>query len=1812
MAWGPGEPRRDDPFGKAERAVRDAVAAGWWPSARPGQREHALAGQVVELPDGTQWLFGAWARWYRKHPGDTQWYLCPPPYAKQVRRAGKQAPPASPPPPHVVPLGPDFTAAGPVALPLFGSDLGALTAPVRATLESAASLNAQDHPLPENPPRWLADFAPTVPSTVAACWGTALWCAASPVFDAREDAKLLGLWDPYRANPLPRIEGPRWLTPPTLEELAALYVERLRAHRVEAAVVVLRTMWATASVLREEPRFAARAEALLAILGSTLADPQVDYGALPHGDAAVAQLWITRCPPHLTAALRMESSPGDGFRHAFYDFSQTLVAAAGDPGDAAFVEPRLIAASLLAAELSVIRQDVVQEVSRWLDPELRFTVQAMVGQPGHPLRRRFWPEANRLPEQLRAGTAANREEVLAALYSLDLAWCRLGGGIPARPRGFPAAIAVLAEHIGPDRATATTPPPASPSWPSQPSGTGQSAQPSQQAAQWGPQAAAAHAGQAAQGDPAQAAQQATPWGPQGDPAQAGQQAAQQSTPWSPQGDPAQPGQQGTPWGPQGGAAHAGQQPAQGDPAQPGQQAAQHQGTPWGPQGDAAQGGPWGPQADPAQPGQQGAQWGPQGDAAQAGQQGGPRGPQGDAAQGGQQGAWGPQGDAAQAGQQGGQWGPQGDGAQGGQQGAQWGPQGEAAQQGGPWGPQGEGAQGAQQGSPEQQAQWAAEQAAVRRRAAAQRGPTAEEFAQNAGKAFEKAWGKARRLGGKLLGGGTPAAQPDAYTTGPVGFDSPDGPSQPPVPTPQAASRPTPAAPEHGTRIMSETMVGDFLDFAPVPSRPVRDIAPPPEGPPEAATVTRRGVTFVYDPRDDAEAFLDALPAPTFAADSTQVYRAPTPDAPLTMLDQNLATLLNEPRPEAHPPTPPSDPPRTMVAPPGAFAPTDPTQNDPPRTMVAPPGAFAPNDPAQNAQNNPPRTMVAPPGAFGLDVTPPDTPTQDTPNPNTPGHSGPAPGTPGQGGSASGTPGHGGSAPGTPGHSGASSGAPGQGGSASGTPGHGGSASGAPGHGGASSGAPGQGGAYQGTSGESVRNPGGQPHGTPAQGQQGVQGQGGQGQGQGQQGQGGQGQGQGGQGQQGQGGQGFDPQATMLDQGGRTRTPEPFDPHATMVDSRARRPVDPQSTMLDRGGRPEPSSNDPQSTMLDQNARTNQPAHGNQPAQGSHGNHPAQPGQGNQPAHGAHGGQSGQGGPSGPGGQPAHGGHGNQPAQGGSGNQPAKGGSGGQSGQAGPSGPGGQLVQGGHGGQPAQGGQVGQGGPGGQPGQGGQGFDAQATMLDMGGARGGGPQATMLDGGAPATRMETAYTGPVAVSVLLVGTPHTGQRRFARMISQIVSDGALEVRDAEELRGLALERLATLFDPGGSAVLLERLDVALLDANDPAVFLRTLRTVRARARTPLIATCDPRSYRRIAEEHPELERVFRVYKLPELRDIEERTTLLRVLADERRASLDTVAWSAVREDLVRLRGPGDLTAARLVETYLERAYNRALGRGGGAQERLVLQAADFSGVAESIEPALHPGGDVDGYLDILADMVGLTSAKAEVERLAREADGPLNLIFEGPPGTGKATVAGLLAGIFGALGVLPSGHLIQCRPEHIIGRDSLETELRTAGIVRQAEGGVLLVQKADGLTPEAVAELFRGLREHPYMLVLAATDIDPFLTANPDIAATFERVDFEAPTDRELVQLFVKLAEKKLYMVDEELRLELMTRFARFRDNDEFVFGRTVHTWFDETVARQARRISSLTGADALTVARLTTRDLPESGLERLLGNLHQTHPPTPQ
>jgi hypothetical protein len=1232
------------------------VSAGWWPGAPQQQRQHAIAGRMLALPDGTWWLFGAWARWYRWHPADRQWYLCPPPQAVVTRASGRPARPGAPLPslpPHVLPAGPDFEYEGPAPLPFVGQEVSPeLSSRVRATVEAAAALPAEDYP------HWWALFPSSVPSTVAATWGAMLWCAAAPVFDSRLDEQMLGLWAPYRARPLPRLDGPRWLTPPPLEALIGLYAERLRSGRVDAAVVVLRTMWAVVSALRGDPRFQARADALLAILGATLSNPTMDYGALPYGDQALVQQWLTRCPPQLAPAIRIESSPGDNFRHAYYELAQAVAAVSGDPANPAYIEPRLVAAALIAADLAVVRQDVTGKVIPWLDPEIRYTVQAVLSQSGHPLRG-LWPKDHRLPDVLRTELAGDerggraRDVLLAAMYAADLAWCRLGGGIPARPRGFPVPTAAVAELIGVDRAKAAasaqpiTPPPGI-------------------------------APMAQEYPPANEAQAVPPADQPGFPPPAGRPG---QAPGAPAGDPAA--------------------------------------------GGYGQGG-YGQGAEPAEP-------------------------------------------AA------------------------------AAAFGMPAAPEQSPPPAAEPPPPEQPPV---------------PGPPPVETAPDVPEPV------AKDPPAPAAGPPVPPAPP-ARGGGPLGTRIISEETSPDYERP-AAERP-------GTRIMSETMVGDLMD-APMPEQPVGEIEPPPDAL-ALPVVERFGIRFVC------------------GAETAGKRGGAAIERDAGRLLDDLADRSSWPK-------------------------------------------VRPHDQAAQAADP------------GLDVTSID----DT------------------------------------------------------------------------------------DAGSDV---------------------------------------------------------TAVD------APEDLDP------------------------------------------------------------------------------------------------------------------------------------------------------------------DADADVPSM----------------------------------LLVGSPHTGQRRLARMIALAlaqagVGDGTVRTAHADDVRAAPTDEITTVLggataqemlsgdrqpDQDGAIVLFERLDTAIMEAFEPAAVAAAVLRMRIDNPGALIATCEPRAFRRLATDHPDLVAAFRVFRLPGLTEADARLTLLYVLADERRVTIDAAGLEAVRADLDRLRGPGELVNARLVETYLERACHRHVGRAGASRDRLVLTAEDFAGVAAEIEPALRQPADVDGFLRELDELVGLDAVKEFAaglveEARAKESDAAVrHLVFAGPPGVGKATVAGLLGGVYAALGVLDSGHLVACRPVHLAGRDAVDTEIRVSAMVEQAMGGVLLIKEAERLgrdqrTGSVTTELLKHMAERrgEFMVVCCTSAPDAMaglLNAEPDFGAEFgEPVDFAPFTDRQLVRIFQRFAERDLYLLDEELRVELLARFARMREEPGFSYAITVRQLFDETVARQANRLAGLQAGPArpgsaevtaTTVARLTARDLPETQLERIMGRFHE-------
>lgn len=478
----------------------------------------------------------------------------------------------------------------------------------------------------------------------------------------------------------------------------------------------------------------------------------------------------------------------------------------------------------------------------------------------------------------------------------------------------------------------------------------------------------------------------------------------------------------------------------------------------------------------------------------------------------------------------------------------------------------------------------------------------------------------------------------------------------------------------------------------------------------------------------------------------------------------------------------------------------------------------------------------------------------------------------------------------------------------------------------------------------------------------------------------------------------------------------------------------------------------------------------------------------------------------------------------------------------------------------------------------------------------------------------ASSGSRTPALLIVGMPHCGQRRLTRLIARALAsagagDGSVRTTEAGELRGD--QAIEEALRREGPPLLFERLDEAVLGGDEPELIAAAVTRAReGDGGAALIATCEPDAYRRLEKRFPETIGLFEVFRLPDLTDIETRLALVHVLADERRVTIGAAALDTVRADLVRVGGREDLVGARLVEAYLERAIARRTGRAGASHDRLVLAREDFQGVAEEIEPALRPPRDVDGFLRTLGEMIGLEEVKRTVGGLVAEArlaadramrglpsgNPSRNLIFLGRPGTGKMTVAGLVGGVYAALNLLDSGHIVVCDARAFAGGGGAAA---VSAQVERANGGVLLIEDAYLLArmPVAQAELTRLMeqRRDKFLIICAGPpdEMDAFLLTDPGFRAGFGAIaEFAEPTDRQLVQLFTRLAERDLYLLDEELRVELLGRFSEMRHSSGFAFAETVRRLFEQTVARQAARLAG-GRVDAVAVARLSVRDLPD-------------------
>lgn len=249
--------------------------------------------------------------------------------------------------------------------------------------------------------------------------------------------------------------------------------------------------------------------------------------------------------------------------------------------------------------------------------------------------------------------------------------------------------------------------------------------------------------------------------------------------------------------------------------------------------------------------------------------------------------------------------------------------------------------------------------------------------------------------------------------------------------------------------------------------------------------------------------------------------------------------------------------------------------------------------------------------------------------------------------------------------------------------------------------------------------------------------------------------------------------------------------------------------------------------------------------------------------------------------------------------------------------------------------------------------------------------------------------------------------------------------------------------------------------------------------------------------------------------------------------------------------------------------------------------------------------VDEALEELNSLTGLDAVKQDVNSLVnlmqvqkiREERGmkqpsvSKHLVFAGNPGTGKTTVARLLAGIYYSLGVLSKGHLVEVDRSGLVSGYIGQTATKVMDAVNSAMGGILFIDEAYTLTAgkkegdfgqEAVDTLLKAMednRDNLVVIVAGYTDLmEEFLDSNPGLRSRFNKyILFEDYTPKQLLDITKSMAAKQDYVLSEEAKLKTLNYFETRCANkpENFANAREARNYLEHAIAKQAGRIVAM-------------------------------------
>ena len=285
--------------------------------------------------------------------------------------------------------------------------------------------------------------------------------------------------------------------------------------------------------------------------------------------------------------------------------------------------------------------------------------------------------------------------------------------------------------------------------------------------------------------------------------------------------------------------------------------------------------------------------------------------------------------------------------------------------------------------------------------------------------------------------------------------------------------------------------------------------------------------------------------------------------------------------------------------------------------------------------------------------------------------------------------------------------------------------------------------------------------------------------------------------------------------------------------------------------------------------------------------------------------------------------------------------------------------------------------------------------------------------------------------------------------------------------------------------------------------------------------------------------------------------------------------------------------------------------------LAMTEADKDSDKAQPDSRISQGGS--NPMEELESLIGLTSVKKDVVSLAnfikmkkmREEKGlkapniSYHCIFNGNPGTGKTTVARILANIFKELGILKSGHLVETDRSGLVAEYVGQTAVKTNKIIDSALDGVLFIDEAYTLVggqndygKEAIATLLKRMEDDRERLIVIlagySKEMEEFINSNPGLRSRFNRnILFPDYTSSELFDIFQLNASKNEYVTNEEANQYLKKKLEIVVQNKQKDFGnaRYIRNYFELAIEHQANRLAAELDLTPEKISELTIEDI---------------------